>query len=145
MTQPLIEEKRFAAVAVEADWPDAFRVNRYVRNKSTDQSAHEALGNFQRFPTWMWRNTVVRDFVEWLRRHNEGNPSYRAGFYGIDLYSLNASMDAVITYLDKVDPDAADRARERYNASIISQTRKRTGWRPTTARQSPARTTVSPN
>src|SRR5258707_11003525 len=67
ITKRLIKEKAFTAVAVEADWPDAFRVNRYVRGTSDDKDANEALGGFKRFPTWMWRNTVVRDFFEWLR------------------------------------------------------------------------------
>jgi erythromycin esterase-like protein len=115
ITRRLIEDKGFDAVAAEADWPDAFRVNRYVRNVSQDQSADDALGDFQRFPQWMWRNTVVRDFVGWLRDYNDAHKSRKAGFYGIDLYSLHASIEAVITYLDKIDPEAADRARERYS------------------------------
>jgi erythromycin esterase-like protein/predicted phosphoribosyltransferase len=115
LTKRLIEEQRFAAVAVEADWPDAYRVNCYVRGESDDASADEALGDLRRFPQWMWRNTVVLEFVEWLRAYNNGLSSdQRVGFYGLDLYSLNASIDAVIAYLDSVDPDAAARARARY-------------------------------
>src|SRR5215210_733465 len=74
ITKRLIAEKKFTAVAVEADWPDAYRVNRYVRGTSDDRNADEALGGFRRFPTWMWRNTVVQDFVEWLRSHNDSLP-----------------------------------------------------------------------
>src|SRR6266850_1284341 len=115
ITQRLIEEKGFMAVAVEADWPDAYRVNRYARVASEDAYAVEALADFKRFPTWMWRNTDVVEFVEWLRTHNEKLPAKtRSGFYGLDLYSLYASMEAVLKYLEKVDPEAAKRARERY-------------------------------
>lgn len=114
LTKRLIEEKGFCAVAAEADWPDAYRVNRWVRSASDDESAEEALSDFQRFPRWMWRNTVVLDFVQWLRRYNESHPGRAAGFYGVDLYSMYASMEAVIAYLDEVDPVAAERARYRY-------------------------------
>src|SRR5438094_2139627 len=88
ITKRLIKEKGFTAVAVEADWPDAFRVNRYVRGLSDDRNADEALSGFKRFPTWMWRNTVVLDFVEWLRDYNASvsNGHTKAGFYRLDLY-----------------------------------------------------------
>src|SRR5438270_8105246 len=115
ITQRLIEEKGFTAVAVEADWPDAYRVNRYVRDASDDFDAEEALSDFRRFPRWMWRNTDVVDFVEWLRAHNDTvSGGGKAGFYGLDLYSLHASMKTVIQYLERYDPDAARRARARY-------------------------------
>lgn len=115
ITKRLILEKGFRAVAVEGDWPDAWRVNRYVRGQSQDQNASEALAGFKRFPNWMWRNTVVRDFVEWLRAHNRGlPPTQQVGFYGMDLYSLFASIEAVLTYLDQIDPKAAALARARY-------------------------------
>ena len=115
LTRWLIEEKGFNAVAVEADWPDAYRVNRYVRGLGTDATAEESLRGFRRFPTWMWRNTVVSQFVEWLREHNSRLPEQeRVGFYGLDLYSLYTSMHEVICYLDRVNPEAANRARERY-------------------------------
>jgi erythromycin esterase-like protein/predicted phosphoribosyltransferase len=115
ITRRLIEEHGFAAVAVEADWPDAYRVNRYVRGSGSDQDATDALADFRRFPAWMWRNADVLDFVGWLRSFNEYRPeARRAGFYGLDLYSLHASMRAVIAYLDKADPAAAARARSRY-------------------------------
>ena len=115
ITRRLIAEKGFTAVAAEADWPDAYRVNRYVRGTSDDGDGVEALAGFGRFPTWMWRNADVLDFVGWLRTYNDGKPpAERAGFYGLDLYSLRSSMQAVLAYLQKVDPEAARRARSRY-------------------------------
>lgn len=117
ITKRLIKEKGFTAVAVEADWPDAYRVNRYVRAASKDTNSIEALANFQRFPTWMWRNADVVDFVDWLRSYNDSliyNAS-KVGFYGLDLCSLYSSIEAVLSYLDRVDPEAAKRARHRYS------------------------------
>ena len=113
LTKRLIDERGFCAVAAEADWPDAYRVNCYVRGAARDASADEALADFRRFPTWMWRNAVVREFVEWLHGRNARSPR-PAGFYGIDLYSLGASMEAVVRYLDDTDPEAALRARDRF-------------------------------
>ncbi|HZA38513.1 MAG TPA: erythromycin esterase family protein [Candidatus Baltobacteraceae bacterium] len=117
ITKRLIAEKGFTVLAIEADWPDASRVHRYVRGISDDANANEALSGFRRFPVWMWRNTVVVEFVEWLRKFNKDIDPKRApaGFYGMDLYSLHASIDAVLSYLQKVDPDAAKRARLRYS------------------------------
>ena len=116
ITRRLIEEEGFAAVAVEADWPDAYRVNRWVRGASEDRTALDALGGFERFPRWMWRNRDVLEFVSWLHQHNQSQPEgRRVGFYGLDLYSLFASMQEVIRFLEKVDPDAATRARYRYS------------------------------
>ena len=116
ITKRLISEHGFTAVAIEGDWPDAYRVNRHVRGAREDADAEEALRGFRRFPTWMWRNADVLDFVGWLRAHNDGlaQGARRVGFYGLDLYSLGASMEAVIGYLDRHDPDAAARARRRY-------------------------------
>ncbi|HVW83213.1 MAG TPA: erythromycin esterase family protein [Bryobacteraceae bacterium] len=116
ITKRLIRERGFQAVAVEADWPDAWRVHRYVQGESTDADAVEALGGFRRFPAWMWRNADVLDFIGWLRAHNESlRPGAgTTGFYGLDLYSLHASIAAVLAYLDKVDPAGAQRARHRY-------------------------------
>jgi erythromycin esterase-like protein len=117
ITKRLITEKGFAAVAVEADWPDAYRVNRYVRGVSEDPEAVDALSDFKRFPAWMWRNADVLDFVSWLRQYNDSlrTQEQRVGFYGLDLYSLHSSIEAVLNYLDKVDPEAARRARHRYS------------------------------
>ena len=116
ITKRLITACGFSGIAVEADWPDAYRVNRFARGESDDADATEALGGFRRFPQWMWRNADVLDFVGWLRAHNEAqrDARRRAGFYGLDLYSLHASMAAVLSYLDTVDPAAAARARSRY-------------------------------
>ena len=116
ITRRLIEEKGFVAVAIEADWPDAYRVNRYVQGGGADSDAEQALADFRRFPTWMWRNRVVVDFVEWLRRYNSapGGGRVRAGFYGLDLYALHGAMQAVLQYLHQVDPAAAEVARHRY-------------------------------
>jgi erythromycin esterase-like protein len=116
ITKQLIEEHGFQAVAVEADWPDAHRVNRYVRGLSSDKTPEEALSDFLRFPRWMWRNRVVEEFVGWLREHNEfrSREAPQVGFYGVDLYSMYSSRTEVIRYLERVDPDAARRARARY-------------------------------
>ena len=115
ITQRLLAEKQFAAVAIEGDWPDAYRVNRYVRGVGNDASTTKALAGFRRFPTWMWRNTEVIAFVQWLRAFNARRPSpARAGFYGLDLYSMNTSMAAVLAHLEAADPEAARLARERY-------------------------------
>ena len=116
ITKRLIEELGFSAVAIEGDWPDADRVSRYVQGAGGDRDAEESLRGFRRFPTWMWRNAEVLDFVGWLRAHNEQIAAGRksVGFFGLDLYSLGASMEAVIAYLEEVDPAAATRARRRY-------------------------------
>jgi erythromycin esterase-like protein len=114
ITRRLIEEKGFDIVAVEADWPDAYRVNRYIRGIGDDASADTALSGFRRFPSWMWRNRDTLRLVDWLRSWNDAGPPHPAGFYGIDLYSMFGSIAAVIGYLESVDPPAADAARERY-------------------------------
>ncbi|HEY0846019.1 MAG TPA: erythromycin esterase family protein [Noviherbaspirillum sp.] len=116
ITKRLILEKDFTCVAIEADWPDAYRVNRYVRGHDDDPTSERALAGFERFPTWMWRNTAVVDFVDWLRGHNDFLPSSlpKVGFYGLDLYSMFTSMREVLSYLEKVDPESARKARARY-------------------------------
>lgn len=116
ITRRLIAEKGFAAVAVEADWPDAYRVNRFVRGEGGADGREDPLTGFRRFPEWMWRNSVVLDFVLWLRQRNDAleDSGAKAGFYGLDLYSLHASADAVLRYLERADPAAARRARARY-------------------------------
>ena len=112
ITRRLIEQHGFNIVAVEADWPDAARIDRHVRHQAHEPSSEEA---FSRFPTWMWRNVEVRDFVEWLRRHNEKLPAEaRTEFRGLDIYSLGSSIAAILTYLDRVDPEEAKAARGRY-------------------------------
>lgn len=112
ITRHLIEEHGFTIIAVEADWPDAAVLNRYVRHKPGRDGGEQP---FQRFPTWMWRNEEVQEFIEWLRLYNADRPAeQQAGFYGLDLYNLGMSIRAVIDYLDKTDPDAARVARHRY-------------------------------
>ena len=116
ITKRLIREKGFNAVALEADWPDAYRVHRYVQGDNADADASEALSGFKRFPSWMWRNADVLDFVGWMRSHNDAlEPSRRVGLFGMDLYSMHASIERVLEYLDEVDPAAAHRARGRYS------------------------------
>lgn len=119
ITQRLIEEEGFDAVVVEADWPDAYTINRYVTNRM-EGNAEQALEVFERFPAWMWRNREVAHFLEWMTAYNrEFRPrgprkKLPVGFYGLDLYSLTRSIKAVVNYLDQVDPVAAARARSRY-------------------------------
>jgi erythromycin esterase-like protein len=115
LTRALIQRRGFTIVAAEADWPDAYRAHRWVRRSGEDQTAEEALGDFTRFPRWMWRNREVVRFLRWLRAENAGRAlDERVGFYGLDLYSLHRSMSRVIEYLDTVDPAAAARARQGY-------------------------------
>ena len=112
ITRRLIERHGFEFVAVEADWPDAASIHRYVQGR---QSQPIAGGAFERFPRWMWRNAEVESLAHWLREHNRSRPAReRAGFYGLDLYSLGRSMEAVLAYLQQVDPQAANEARRRY-------------------------------
>jgi erythromycin esterase-like protein len=117
ITQELILQKGFHAVAIEGDWPDAYRVNQWLRGAGADADAEESLRGFKRFPTWMWRNAEVLDFLGWARAQNESRSreSLPIGFFGLDLYSLYASIEAILGYLDKVDPAAARRARDRYS------------------------------
>lgn len=113
ITRRLIEKHGFTIVAVEADWPDAAAIDRFVRHHQPFRPGLEAP--FRRFPTWMWRNTDVDAFIGWLRAHNDPvEPERRTGFYGLDIYNMSASIAAVLTYLDRVDPEAAVIARERY-------------------------------
>jgi erythromycin esterase-like protein len=116
ITKRLIQERGYLALAAEADWLDAHRIDRYVRRRSRDTSPREALSDFQRFPLWMWRNQVVETFIGWLRAYNDRRAERipEVGFYGLDLYSMNASRAEVIRYLDRVDPEAGRRARKRY-------------------------------
>src|SRR4051812_26851216 len=105
ITRRLIETRGFRAVAIEGDWPDTRRVDRYVRGLGSDPDPDAALSGFRRFPQWMWRNTVMLGFVRWLRRWNDVHErDVGCGVYGLDLYSLHASIDAVLRYLDGVDP-----------------------------------------
>lgn len=115
ITEQLIMEKGFNAIAVEADWPDTYEVNRFVRGLNENRDAKESLKGFKRFPTWMWRNADVLNFITWLNHYNaERLENHRVGFYGLDLYSLYSSIQAVIDYLSNIDPRAAEQARNRY-------------------------------
>lgn len=112
ITRELVLHHGFNVVAVEADWPDAAHIDRYVRHHEARPGRGEA---FTRFPAWMWRNAQVMEFADWLRAHNETMPpEARTSFHGLDVYSLGESIHAVLTYLDRVDPAAAQVARERY-------------------------------
>jgi len=113
ITRALIEQKGFDFVAIEGDWPDAARLDHYVRHAEYPPSEWTA---FARFPTWMWRNEEVREFIEWLRKHNAAlDPDRRVAFHGLDLYSLYTSIQAILGYLDEIDPDTAAVARHRYS------------------------------
>ena len=112
ITRRLIEKHHFNIVAFEADWPDMARMDRYVRHRLPEPSREQA---FIRFPDWMWRNEEFRDFVDWLRAFNTSRQDReRVELRGLDVYSLGASMEAVLHYLDRVDPAGAARARTRY-------------------------------
>jgi len=116
ITRLLITRGEVDAIAIEGDWPDAWRVNRFVQCEGSDD-AESALDDFQRFPAWMWRNREMLDFVAWLRAHNATLPAAaRIGIYGLDLYSLYRSADAVIRYLEQIDPGQAELARAHYAA-----------------------------
>jgi protein-L-isoaspartate(D-aspartate) O-methyltransferase len=112
ITRELIEKKGFTFVAIEGDWPDAARIDHYVRHFEYPPAEWTA---FARFPKWMWRNAEFRSFVDWLRLHNtEKSQVQRTAFYGLDLYSLYTSIQEVLRYLDRVDPETAKLARHRY-------------------------------
>jgi protein-L-isoaspartate(D-aspartate) O-methyltransferase len=112
ITRHLIQAHGFNIIAIEGDWPDAAVVDRQVRGLPPAKSAETP---FTRFPMWMWRNVEMADFLTWLRQHNaQQPPMHRVGFYGLDMYSLSASIAAVLAFLDQVDPKAAEAARERY-------------------------------
>jgi erythromycin esterase-like protein len=108
ISERLIREKGFSFIAVEGDWPDCYRVNRYVKGlPGAGASAREVLHAFERWPTWMWANEETVELAEWLRRHNDGLPQdRRVGFYGLDVYSLWDSLYQVMTYLHRSEPSA---------------------------------------
>lgn len=115
ITRELIEKKGFTIVAVEADWPDASHINHFIHNRSPDPLLVDAP--FSRFPTWMWANKSVLEFCHWLKSFNTAvvDKDLAVGFYGLDLYSLNSSIEAVLNYLQEVDPETAELARDRYS------------------------------
>jgi erythromycin esterase len=116
ISERLIREKGFSFIAAEGDWPDCYEVNRYIKGyPDSGKSAREVLRVFERWPTWMWANEEILELAEWLRRYNDGLlKEERVGFYGLDVYSLWDSMEAVIKYLERVDPEAVDTARRAY-------------------------------
>lgn len=110
ITRRLVTEKGFSFIAVEGDWPDCYRINRYIKGATdTGQSAHEVLYSFSRWPTWMWANADMVDLVEWLKSHNK-NARDKVGFYGLDVYSLWESLEAVVRYLKKNYPKSVEAA-----------------------------------
>ncbi|XGI84493.1 erythromycin esterase family protein [Halorutilales archaeon Cl-col2-1] len=112
ITARLIDDKGFSFVGVEGDWPDCYRINRYVTGE-TQKDAYDVVSEFERWPQWMWANWEVHEFVDWLRRYNAKHDS-DVGFYGLDVYSLFDSMERVVEYLEDVDPEAAEEARKAY-------------------------------
>ena len=120
LSKKLITSKGFNIIGVEGDWPSAYRLNRYVKGmEGADSSAADALGDFTRWPTWMWANTDIRDFAEWLKEYNEvnqggGSDCPKVGFYGIDMYSLWESMEAIIAYLEDTKSPQLKQARRTY-------------------------------
>ena len=117
ITKLLIKQKGFNGMAVEADWPDAYQINRFIQHVGRQVEAIEALSGFKRFPTWMWRNADILDLIGWLREENDRHhkKAPKIGFYGLDLYSLFGSIAAVLNYLERVDPPSVERARARYS------------------------------
>jgi erythromycin esterase-like protein len=117
LSKRLIREKGFSFIAVEGDWPDCYRVNRYAKGYGdSGHSAEEVLHAFERWPTWMWANREVVALTEWLHEHNHSLPAeQQVGFYGLDVYSLWESMSAVVEYLERIDPEAARTARRAYS------------------------------
>ncbi|MFN7039226.1 MAG: erythromycin esterase family protein [Alphaproteobacteria bacterium] len=116
ISKKLIEEKGFDAIAIEGDWPDTYKVNRYIKGDSFIDNSLDALEGFQRFPTWMWRNKVTLEFIEWLYKYNSNSKlTDRIGFYGLDLYSINKSIEEVINLLANIDVNEATKAIKRYS------------------------------
>ena len=116
LSKRLITERGFNLIAVEGDWPDCYRVNRYLKGMSqAGRDAESVLHAFERWPTWMWANREIVALTEWLRRHNDSaGDARKVGFYGLDVYSLWDSMRAVVEYLERIDPPAARDARRAY-------------------------------
>lgn len=116
LSKRLIAEKNFHAIAIEGEWTSAFFIHQFLQGQNGLKEPKEALRGFNRFPLWMWRNMPMIDFLQWLRQHNDNvkSPQKKIGFFGLDLYCLNASMEAVIQYLKKHDPASAEKAIHNY-------------------------------
>jgi len=114
ITQRLIQEKGFSFVGVEGDWPDCYRLNRFAKGYfNSGYDIYNLMNNFNRWPTWMWANWETAAFLDWLKSHNEGLPTnQKVGFYGLDVYSFRESMQAIIDYLEKADPEALKTAKK---------------------------------
>jgi len=115
ISRQLIEKKHFNFIAVEGDWPDCYQLNRYIKSIQTERgNAFDVLKRFNRWPTWMWANWEIVALTEWLKNHNESKAYNKTGFYGLDVYSLWESLDAIMDYLLKVDPDAFNKAQTAF-------------------------------
>jgi len=115
ISQKLITDYGFNAVAIEGDWPDVYQINRYVQGITPRNTLNKVFSHFKRFPLWMWRNQPMLDFVKWLKIHNDSSSqNQKVGVYGLDLYSIHSSIEEIIKFLNKEDPAAAIRARDRY-------------------------------
>jgi erythromycin esterase-like protein len=114
ITQRLIQEKGFSFVGVEGDWPDCYRLNRYAKGyENSGQDIYSVLNQFNRWPTWMWANWEIASFIDWLKVYNESlSKNKKVGFYGLDVYSFRESMQSIITYLEKNDPEALQSAKK---------------------------------
>lgn len=114
ITRKLVETQKISFIGVEGDWPTCYKINQYVKNRS-DKTGHQVLSEVDRWPAWMWSNWEMLEFIEWLREYNKGrSEEEKVGFYGLDVYSLNKSIDKVVEYLEEVDPGAAEDARKAY-------------------------------
>jgi erythromycin esterase-like protein len=129
LSKRLIMEKGFQTIAIEGDFPDVYRINRYINWQGTDTSSKGALGDFDRFPTWMWRNEEMVSFIDWLRKHNQSLPiNERIAMYGLDFYSIYKSIDLIITLLEKKDPKFAAEAKKRYACLDVYQDPQQYGY-----------------
>jgi len=115
ISKRLIEQKGFSIVALESDFPDTYRIDRFVKGNSKDASAEEALSDFSRYPLWMWRNTVMTEFVDWLRWRNSRTPQSMTGIFGLDIYSFEPSKRAVLDFIARNYPHLLDKCRDAYN------------------------------
>lgn len=129
LTKRLILEKGFNTIAIEGDFPDAYRINRYINFQGSDKSSKESLSDFKRFPAWMWRNEEMITFIDWLYTFNKSQPkNKRVSFYGLDLYSLTKSVAVIIDTLEKIDPKEAQKARKHYKCFDLYQDAQEYGY-----------------
>jgi len=119
ISKRLIQEKDFNVIAIEGDWPPAYRVNQYIKQQNDDKNGIDALSDFDKFPIWMWRNEEFVSFIDWLYRHNISKKNNKVSLYGLDVYSLYRSIAIIINELEKIDPKFAQTVRERYTCFDI--------------------------